>query len=96
MKEEKKKSNRGGKRIGAGRPSNPNSKKQIGMKLDNDLYEVFNSPPFTTNNLMYNRGRYINEAIREKMEREGFINPIDQPSEDATVAIPYNVESDIK
>lgn len=59
------KSKHGGKRVGAGRPSSPNSKKQIALKLDNDLFEVFCSPQFNGN-----RGRYINEAIREKMVKE--------------------------
>lgn len=71
---EETKSKHGGKRIGAGRPSSPNSKKQIALKLDNELFEVFNSPPFTKDGKGLNRGRYINEAIREKMERDSYIN----------------------
>ena len=43
---EEMKSKHGGKRVGAGRPSSPNSKKQIALKLDNDLFEVFSSPQF--------------------------------------------------
>lgn len=62
---EEMKSKHGGKRVGAGRPSSPNSKKQIALKLDNDLFEVFSSPRFNGN-----RGRYINEAVREKMVKE--------------------------
>ena len=62
---EETKSKRGGKRPNSGRKPSPNSKKQIALKLDNDLFEVFNSPQFNGN-----RGRYINEAIREKMKKE--------------------------
>ena len=62
---EETKSKRGGKRPNSGRKPNPNSKKQIGLKLDSDLFEVFSSPQFNGN-----RGRYINEAVREKMLKE--------------------------
>ena len=65
---EETKSKHGGKRDGAGRPSSPYSKKQIALKLDNDLFEVFCSPRFNGN-----RGRYINEAVREKMYADGLI-----------------------
>ena len=65
---EETKSKHGGKRVGAGRPSSPYSKKQIALKLDNDLFEVFCSPQFNGN-----RGRYINEAVREKMYADGLI-----------------------
>lgn len=71
---EETKSKHGGKRIGAGRPPSPNSKKQIALKLDNELFKAFNSPPFTKDGEGFNRGRYINEAIREKMERDGYIH----------------------
>ena len=66
--EEKIKSTHGGKREGAGRPSNPNSKVQISLKLDKDLSEVFDDEGFEGN-----RGRYINEAIRAKMKEDGYI-----------------------
>ena len=68
--EEKKQSKRGGKRNGAGRPPKSDSKKQIAIKLDRDLYDIFKAPPFSKDADGLNRGRYINEAIREKMERE--------------------------
>ena len=60
--EEVKKTNHGGSRHGAGRPPKEDSKKQIALKLDRDLYDVFYSDQFT-----YNKGRYINDAIRAKM-----------------------------
>ena len=62
---------RGGKRIGAGRPSNPRSKVQIALKLDGDLNEVFDSPKFDGN-----RGQYINKAVREKMLADGYIKEV--------------------
>ena len=66
---EKIKSTHGGKRVGAGRPSSPDSKVQITLKLDRDLSNVFKSPMFTGTN----RGRYINEAVRAKMKEDGYI-----------------------
>ena len=69
---EEKKSNRGGKREGAGRPRQENSKKQLAMKLDKDLYDVFYSSEFL--NAVENRGRYINAAIRSAMIRDGYIS----------------------
>lgn len=66
--EEKIKSTHGGKREGAGRPSDPNSKVQISLKLDKDLSDVFDDEEFKGN-----RGRYINEAIRAKMKEDGYI-----------------------
>lgn len=92
--EEKSKFTHGGKRKGAGRHPKSDSKKQIAMKLDHDLFEAFNAPPFSQkkDDGGLNRGRYINDAIREKMERDGYISPYAQPSEEAKVEIPYNVE----
>lgn len=60
--EETKKTTHGGSRSGAGRPTKEDSKKQIALKLDRDLYDIFYSDQFT-----YNKGRYINDAIRAKM-----------------------------
>ena len=60
--EEVKKTNHGGSRPGAGRPPKEDSKKQIALKLDRDLYDIFYSEQFT-----FNKGRYINDAIRAKM-----------------------------
>lgn len=69
--EEKTKNGHGGKRIGAGRPSNPRSKPQIALKLDADLNEVFNSGAIEGT-----RGRYINDAIRAKMLADGYIREV--------------------
>ena len=60
--EEAKKTRHGGSRPGAGRPTKEDSKKQIALKLDRDLYDIFYSTEFTGN-----KGRYINNAIRAKM-----------------------------
>ena len=66
--EEVKKTSHGGSRPGAGRPPKEDSKKQIALKLDRDLYDVFYSEQFTDN-----KGRYINDAIRAKMKKDGYI-----------------------
>ena len=66
--EEAKKMSHGGSRPGAGRPPKEDSKKQIALKLDRDLYDVFYSEQFTDN-----KGRYINDAIRAKMKKDGYI-----------------------
>lgn len=66
--EEKVKSTWGGKRAGAGRKPSDKSKKQIALKLDRDLYNVFYSEDFKEN-----KGRYINDAVREKMKNDGLI-----------------------
>ena len=58
----------GGLRPGAGRPPKEDSKKQIALKLDRDLYDIFYSEQFT-----YNKGRYINDAVRAKMKKDGYI-----------------------
>lgn len=66
--EEVKKTNHGGLRPGAGRPPKEDSKKQIALKLDRDLYDIFYSEQFTDN-----KGRYINDAVRERMKKDGYI-----------------------
>lgn len=66
------KSKHGGKRIGAGRPKQPNSKVQVALKLDHDLNEVFNSPLFQELKMV--RGQYINTSIRERMVKDGLIS----------------------
>ncbi len=66
--EEAKKTTHGGSRPGAGRPPKEDSKKQIALKLDRDLYDVFYSEQFTDN-----KGRYINDAVRAKMKKDGYI-----------------------
>ena len=74
--EENRKLKHGGKRMGAGRHPKSDSKKQIAMKLDNDLYTAFKALPFSQkkDDGGINRGRYINDAIREKMKKDGYIN----------------------
>ena len=66
--EKDKKTSHGGSRPGAGRPPKEDSKKQIALKLDRDLYDVFYSEQFTDN-----KGRYINDAVRAKMKKDGYI-----------------------
>lgn len=64
MAEEKKQ--RGGKREGAGRKAVGISTHPMALKLDNDLYDVLSK-------INLNKNRYINEAVRERMKREGYI-----------------------
>jgi uncharacterized protein (DUF4415 family) len=66
--EEAKKTSHGGSRPRAGRPTKEDSKKQIALKLDRDLYDIFYSEQFTGN-----KGRYINDAVRAKMKKDGYI-----------------------
>lgn len=70
--EEEAKFTHGGKRAGAGRKPSPRSKVQIGLKLDADLNDVFESEIFEGN-----RGQYINVAIREKMKADGYIREVE-------------------
>ena len=60
------KKQRGGKREGAGRKAVGISTHALALKLDNDLYEVLS-------NSSQNKNRYINDAVREKMVRDGLI-----------------------
>lgn len=62
---------RGGKRIGAGRPKKSDAKVQVALKLDYDLNEVFESSKFKEKNML--RGQYINQSIREKMQKDGIL-----------------------
>ena len=62
MEEIKKK--RGGKREGAGRPKGEDTT-IISVRLENKLLNKI--PPNTT------RSKYINDAVREKMKKDGFI-----------------------
>lgn len=64
MEEIKKK--RGGKREGAGRKAVGLSTTAMSLKLDNDLY-------IALNNQGLNKNRYINDAVREAMKRDGYI-----------------------
>ena len=60
------KKQRGGKRERAGRKAVGISTHAMALKLDNDLYEVLS-------NSSQNKNRYINDAVREKMVRDGLI-----------------------
>ncbi len=60
------KKQRGGRREGAGRKAVGISTHPMALKLDNDLYEVLSVAGL-------NKNRFINDAIREKMAREGYI-----------------------
>ena len=62
MEERKKK--RGDKREGAGRHKGEDTK-IISVRLETDL--LIKIPPKT------NRSKYINDAVREAMKRDGFI-----------------------
>ena len=59
------KKGRGGKRDGAGRPAGI-STKSMSLKLDLDLYEILNKQ-------VPNKNRFINDAVREKLARDGMI-----------------------
>ncbi len=63
--EEITKKSRGGKRDGAGRPSGT-STTAMSLKLDNDLYRILNDKAM-------NKNRYINDAVREKMTKDGIL-----------------------
>ena len=62
METKKKTENRGGARPGAGRKPSATTK-IITVSLDLDLIEFFQNSAF-------NRSRFINLAIREKIERD--------------------------
>lgn len=64
MEEIKKK--RGGKREGAGRKAVGLSTHPMALKLDNDLFDVLSGLDIIKN-------RYINDAVREKMIKDGYI-----------------------
>ena len=59
------KKSRGGKRERAGRPVGT-STTAMSLRLDNDLYLLLKSQGI-------NKNRFINDAIREKMIRDGII-----------------------
>ena len=63
--EEITKKSRGGKRERAGRPAGT-STTAMSLRLDNDLYQSLKS-------LGLNKNRFINDAIREKMIRDGIL-----------------------
>ena len=58
------KKQRGGRREGAGRKAVGLSTHPMALKLDNDLYEILSQSGI-------NKNRYINEAVREKMKKDG-------------------------
>lgn len=60
------KKQRGGKREGAGRKSVGLSTHPMALKLDNDLFEVLNK-------VSMNKNRYINDAVRVQMEKDGYL-----------------------
>ena len=62
--EEIKKSNRGGKREGAGRHKRVESQKVL-FYFEKDLYNAFPKS--------INRNAYINDAVRAKMKEDGYI-----------------------
>ena len=72
--EEIKKSNRGGKREGAGRKKGTESS-IISFKIHNELLEAF--PSEITNKdgktVKFNRSEYINMALRKQMKKDGLI-----------------------
>lgn len=59
---------KGGKRPGAGRPPVERKQKAISLKLDVDIADVFDSECF-----IVKKNRYINDAIRERMLKEGLL-----------------------
>ena len=63
---EETKKQRGGYREGSGRKAVGLSTHAMSLKLDNDLYEALCS-------INLNKNRYINDAVRERMEKEGII-----------------------
>ena len=57
---------RGGKREGAGRKSVGLSTHPMALKLDIDLFDVLNK-------VSLNKNRYINDAVRAQMQKDGLI-----------------------
>jgi hypothetical protein len=62
---EEKVENRGGKRENAGRKKRDKEVKPILLNLETTLYEALPKS--------LNRNAYINDAVREKMAKDGFI-----------------------
>ena len=60
------KKTRGGKREGAGRKPVGISTHAMALKLDNDLFDALGLAS-------QNKNRYINDAVREKLKKDGFI-----------------------
>ena len=71
--EEIKKSNRGGRREGAGRRKGVESS-IVSIKLNNDLLEAFPSEITKDGKVVkFNRSEYVNNALRIKMKEDGYI-----------------------
>ena len=68
---EEKKSKRGGKREGAGRPQSRPDSKIISIRLETELLENF--PPNT------NKSLYINKAVRAAMLQDGLLSEDEKP-----------------
>ena len=70
--EEKK--NWGGRREGSGRPKGIESS-IISIKLNNDLLEAFPTEIMNEKGVLvkFNRSEYINNALRTKMKKDGYI-----------------------
>ena len=62
------KKTRGGARPGAGRKPSGITTTQLGLKIDNDLFDVFKAHK---DDIKMNR--YINDAIRAKMIADGYL-----------------------
>ena len=60
------KKHRGGKREGAGRKAVGISTHLMSLKLDNDLFNALSDAGL-------NKNRFINDAVREKMKKDGYI-----------------------
>lgn len=60
------KKQRGGKREGAGRKAVGVSTTPMPLKLDNDLFVILSKSGM-------NKNRYINDAVREKMKKDGYL-----------------------
>lgn len=60
------KKQRGGKREGAGRKPKGITTHAMALKLDNDLHSALNSHGL-------NKNRYINDAVRVALSKDGFI-----------------------
>ena len=68
------KKNWGGKREGSGRKKKETESTTISIKLNNDLLEAL--PKFIKKEdrlVKFNRSEYFNDAVREKMKKDGYI-----------------------
>ena len=68
------KRNWGGKREGSGRKAKKVESTTVSIKLNNDLLEAFPMLIKKEDKLVkFNRSEYINDAVREKMKKDGYI-----------------------